>query len=257
MIDLHCHILPDLDDGPATLEESVEMCRMAADDGIRTIVATPHFRPGRYQASSAEVFTRIAALETAVHREKISVRFLPGAEVTVIPELAVRIDEEPYLTLNATGRYFLAELPSDSVLPRWDAFLLSLTNAGRIPILAHPERNPWFWNHPEALYGFVGKGGMVQITAASLTGLWGDQAREFSALLLQHNLVHCLASDAHDAGQRRPALSEAVRTAAGLIGRDNALSLVTSIPEAIIENRRVSLPEPMPILPARKRKTWT
>ncbi len=256
MIDLHCHILPGLDDGPGTIEESVAMCRIAAGDGITTIVATPHFSPGRYQASSAEVLRGIAALEQAVAAAGITIRIVPGAEVSVIPELAAFLGGEPHLTINASRRYFLAEIPSQAVLPRWDSFLLSLLPAGRTPILTHPERNPWFRNNPEALFGFVVRGGMVQITAAGLTGLWGEQVREFCCLLLRHNLVHCIASDAHDAGPRRPELADAVRAASAIIGAEPARSLVTTIPRAIIDGRDISHPGPLPLAAVSRKKSW-
>ncbi len=256
MIDLHCHILPGLDDGPCTVEESVEMCRIAVEDGIETVVATPHFKPGRYETSSAAVFNAIEALKSEIRREKLNLRLLPGAEVTVTPELPDLLKTGAHLTINGGRRYFIAELPQDSIPPRWDAFLLSLMDSGKVPILTHPERNRWFWDHPEALYGFVARGGMVQITAVSLTGQLGDQIREFSGLLLRHNLVHSIASDAHDAGARMPVLAEAVNDAAGFIGRDRALALVTSIPRAIIEGRGISLPAPVPLFAGPRKKTW-
>ncbi len=256
MIDLHCHILPGLDDGPGALDEALAMCRMAAGDGIRTIVATPHFRPGRFPATSSRVFAAITALEQELRREQLDLRILPGAEVTIFPELAARIEEEPHLTINAGKRYFLAEIPPHAVLPRWDEFLLSFLKDGSIPLLAHPERHSWFWTHPEAIHNFIVKGGMIQITAASLTGMWGDEPREFSELLLRHRMVHSIATDAHDAGRRRPVLSEAVSQAADLIGAEQAKALVTVIPQAIIDGRNVSAPGPLPFSGVPRKKTW-
>ena len=256
MIDIHCHILPGIDDGPATRDEAVAMCRMATADGITTIVATPHFRPGRFAASTARVIETMLALEQEVRQQKIVLRLLPGADVTVAPELAAYLDREAYLTINNSGRYFLAELPHDSALPRWDQFLLSLLDHGKVPILTHPERNQWFLNHPDALYSFVTRGGMVQITAMSLTGQFGVEAREFSLMLLRHNLVHVIATDAHNTAQRPPVLSDAVNAAAEVIGIERARALVTSIPQAIIEGRQITAPEPTPIVAVQRKKSW-
>src|SRR5512138_3499510 len=158
MIDLHCHILPGVDDGPATLEEAVEMCRIAEADGIRTIVATPHFRPGTYEFDDRE--QALGSLRSEVLRRGIGVTVLAGADVTVTPELPLYLAQQPHLTINGTGRYVLAELPHDAVPARWDDFLLSLRSRGITPILTHPERNHWFLGRPDALYSYVLAGGL-------------------------------------------------------------------------------------------------
>jgi protein-tyrosine phosphatase len=256
MIDIHCHILPGLDDGPKNLEQSLAMCRMAAADGIRTIVATPHFKPGSIQASSYDVYAKIAELKAALAREGIMVAVLPGADVAVTPELAAYLKAESYLTINGSKRYFLAELPHDTVPPGWDAFLLSFTTAGLIPILTHPERNPWFAKHAEALFEYVIRGGMVQITAACVTGSCGEYSREFSIRLLRHNLVHAIATDAHDCELRQPVLSAAYKATAEVIGEERAGALVKTIPQAIIEGRHISLPEAIPFTAEPKKKAW-
>ncbi len=252
MIDIHCHILSDIDDGPATLDASVEMCRIAAADGIKAIVATPHFKPGRFEPRSEQVFQKITELNAALRSEGINVRILPGADVAVNPELLVHLHREAYLTINR-GRYFLAELPHDTAPPGWDRFLLSLTTHGKVPVLTHPERNPWLIHHPDSLYSFVIQGGMVQITAMSLTGGCGEVSLQFALFLIKHNLVHAIASDAHDTSERAPVLSAAVAVASKIIGVEKAKALVTTIPRAIIEGKRVELFDPIPLV---LKKNW-
>lgn len=254
MIDIHCHVLPGIDDGPETMDEALDMCRMAASDGIKTIVATPHFNPGVYEPVSAKVFGLIAELETRAKEKGIDIRILPGADIAVTPELPGHFKKEEYLTINKNGRYFLAEFPPASVPPKWDAFLLSLLSSGMVPVITHPERNSWFMEHPDALYSIVSKGVMVQITAMSITGGFGEQVQEYSISLLQNNLVHVIATDAHSAAWRPPLLSEAVKMASDMIGEDKAKALVTTIPASIIEGKAVSLPEP--VQPCRKKKGW-
>lgn len=251
MIDIHCHILPGLDDGPDEMAEAVEMCRIAAADGIRTIVATPHFRPGTYQFSAEVTAKGIAALKSVIRREGIELAILQGADVTISPELPITLRSEKSLFINQ-GKYFLAELPH-AVPPRWEIFLLSLLQQGFFPILTHPERNAWFLNNPQALYSFVAAGGLVQITAMSLIGECGEDVREFCELLLKHNLAHVIATDAHSTGQRPPLLSEAVRVAEDMIGAEKASALVTSIPAAIVDGGSALCPEPMAII---KKRTW-
>src|SRR3989338_1522609 len=202
MIDIHCHILPSIDDGPSDMEESIEMCRIAAADGITVIVATPHFTPGLYMADSAKVFEEASRLSAAVERLNIPVKILTGADVAISPEVPAQLKSVEHLTINRSGRYFLAEFSHTHVPPGWDRFLYSMLASGVTPIITHPERNMWFMQRPEALYPVVAKGVMVQITAMSLTGEFGEAAQEVSLFLLQHNLAHIIATDAHSATYR-------------------------------------------------------
>ncbi|MDZ4164454.1 MAG: CpsB/CapC family capsule biosynthesis tyrosine phosphatase [Smithellaceae bacterium] len=251
MIDIHCHILPGLDDGPESLDEAMEMCLRAAAEGVRTIVATPHFKPGTYECAGADILAAVAALNEAIEKEGLELRICTGAEVAVSPEMQACLKPGGYLTIN-NGRYFLAEFPPLSVPSHWDAFLLSFLDAGMRPIIVHPERNTWFINHREALAAAVQSGIMVQITATSVTGGFGPEARDFSAYLLSHNLVHAIASDGHSADLRPALLAEAAGIAADLIGKERATALTTSIPQAIIENRPIPAWEPVTaIAPAR------
>lgn len=254
MIDLHCHILPGIDDGPDTMDEAVEMCRIAYADGIRTIVATPHFRPGRYDHPDESINSVREALQSEVVRLGIDMTILAGADVTVTPELPLHLGQRRGLTINNTGRYFLAELPNGAVPARWDQYLLSLIRKGCTPILTHPERNGWFLSHRDALYPFVHGGGLVQITAMSVTGEVGEVVQSYARYLLKQGLAHIIATDAHSTEQRKPLLSGAVEVASDIIGKDAALRMVTDIPRAIIEGRQpdVDMPEPM-VVP---RRTW-
>lgn len=244
MIDLHCHILPGLDDGPATFEESLEMCRGAAADGVRAIVATPHFKPGTYECTGKAVHAAVTQLNDALAREGLRVRVCAGAEVAVFPEMQAYLKPQWHLTIN-NGRYFLAEFPPLSVPARWDAFLLSFLAAGLRPIIAHPERNAWFMDHREALSNAVQKGLLVQITAASITGGFGQEVQAFCAYLLSRNLVHAIASDGHSADLRPALLAEAAGIAADLIGKERAAALTKTVPQAIVENRPLPSWEPV------------
>ncbi|MFH1075484.1 MAG: CpsB/CapC family capsule biosynthesis tyrosine phosphatase [Pseudomonadota bacterium] len=245
MIDIHSHILPGIDDGPGAIDESVDMCRMAAADGISTIVATPHFKPGVYEPSSIEVDELINTIAAKTKEKGINIQILSGGEVFVTPELLIYLKKVRHLTINKTNRYFLAEFPPVSVPPNWEAFLLFVLKSGFFPIITHPERNAWFMNHPNALYSIVSKGVLVQITAMSLTGELGDDIQEFSVFLLKHNLVHIIATDAHSAVYRKPELKIAVEIARDIIGKEKAEALVTSIPDAIIHGKPCPMSEPV------------
>lgn len=257
MIDLHCHILPGMDDGPESPAEAVAMCRAAAADGIETIVATPHCKPGTYEFTGAGILEAVDILSGELKKQGLDIRILPGAEVTVSPEMYASLKPGGYLAINR-GRYFLAEFSPLSVPTRWDAFLLSFLDAGMTPIIAHPERNAWFINHPEALAAAVHSGILVQITAMSITGGFGPEARDFSVSLLRQNLVHAIASDGHSADIRPPQLAEAVALAADVVGRERAEALVTAIPRAIIDNQPIPNLDPVEYAPQTRlqRRSW-
>lgn len=244
MIDLHCHILPGLDDGPASLDEAVAMCRIAVSDGVKCIVATPHYKPGTYEFIGPGIDDAVNALMAAVQAAELDICILPGVEITVSPEMSANLNVGGHLTLNY-GRYFLAEFSPLSVPAGWDNFLLSFLPAGLTPIIAHPERNAWFVHHLDALTAAVQKGVKLQITAMSLAGGFGIEARDFSVALLRQNLVHVIASDGHSADLRPPRLSEAVCLAADVVGRQRADALVTTNPRAIIDGG--TIPEMAPV----------
>jgi protein-tyrosine phosphatase len=248
MIDIHCHILPNLDDGPESLDKAIGMCRTAIADGIKCIVATPHYKPGTFEFTGPRIVEAVNAMKTAIQNIGMDIHILPGAEVTVSPEMSANLKVGGHLTLNH-GRYFLAEFSPIAVPAGWDTFLLSFLNAGLTPIIAHPERNAWFIHHPEALAAAVQSGVKLQITAMSLTGGFGIEARDFSVDLLRQNLVHVIASDGHSVDFRPPKLSEAVRLAADLVGRLRAEALVTANPMAIIESRPIPAMEPVQYMP--------
>ncbi len=246
-----------MDDGPEHLDAAIRMCRMAASDGIRTIVATPHFSPGSYEFDHSTLTAALHLLRAAVQRHGLDLNILIGAEVAVTPELASHLKLHRFLAING-GRYFLAEFRSMSVPANWDTFLISLMDSGFVPIIAHPERNMWFMNHPEALSFVVKSGVMLQVTAASITGGLGPDVRDFCSYLLKRNLVHIIASDAHSADFRPPRLSAAVELAADIVGAERAEAMVSSVPDAIICDKNIRLSEPLAhVLPEGGRaRTW-
>ena len=243
MIDLHSHILPGIDDGPSCLAESVEICAAAEADGVRTLVATPHYKPGTYEWSGQEVSETVSALQSALRAEGLLMDILPGAELSIFPELPSLVKEGSAFTINR-GIYFLVEFRPHAVPANWETFLGGFIDSGLVPVIAHPERNGWFMGRPDVLSSIVGRGALVQVTAASITGGLGPQARDFSAYLLKRNLVHVIASDAHSPDERPALLSEAVGIAGDLIGPERARAMVTSIPGAIISGKRLPAADP-------------
>ncbi len=243
MIDIHHHCLPGVDDGPRELTEAVELCAAAAEEGIETIVATPHVLRGRWPAfSRRELESRLAELQDRVGPRP---KLLLGSEYFFSHDMAEVLREGTSVHPLAAGRYVLLELPANSVPPMFNQPLYRAQLEGWLPILAHPERNTVFQAHPELLAALIEHGLRVQVTATSLTGAFGAQARQAAETFLRCGMVHFVATDAHNKEKRPPRMQEALAALRALVGDAATKALTVENPRAVIENR--SLPyEPEP-----------
>jgi len=251
MIDLHAHILPGLDDGAENLDESLDMCRAAVRDGVTTIVATPHTGNGNYDSSRDRILAAVSELTDHLRSRGIELTILPGADVYVHEQLDVLITNREAMTINDNMRYVMVEFPKRVIPPNYRGWLFRLALAGFTPILTHPERNPAIHDKTDIVREWIERGGLVQLTAMSLTGAFGQETRKCSEELLKYNLVHVIASDAHSALRRPPVLSKALEYAASLLGPDYARKLVEDYPSAIITGKTFNIPEPV-----RKKKNF-
>ena len=238
MIDLHCHILPGIDDGPADIEECLDMARQAVADGIDTVVATPHSQNGIYENAGSDIRRQVLDLNRVLQEAAIGLVVLPGAEEHIRLEMGLDGAPDAIFTLNDTGRYVLVEFPFMSLPLGTRDIFFRMVHQGLTPVLAHPERNVAIQGNIEMLYDFVESGCLTQITAMSLTGELGAAARKCAQQMLARRLAHVIASDAHSAGHRPPQLSSAVAIAAQIMGsRLEAEAMVKRIPQAIISGR--------------------
>ena len=245
MIDLHCHILPGTDDGAEDIDESLDMARVAAADGIHTLVATPHVGNGVYAPTPENVDDAVAVLQRVLNQHRIPLKIIAGAEMHLRPGLRDLYRSGRGPTIGGNGRFMLLELPVHAVPPGASELIFSFKMDGITPILAHPERNTAIQQDPDILLQLVETGALVQVTAMSVTGAFGSRAGACAARLLKRRLVHVIASDAHDADYRRPALTAAVAAAAEILGdRTQALDLVTRIPQHILDGAVPQVPEP-------------
>ena len=208
MIDIHSHIIPGVDDGAATCEEAVRMCRMAKQDGIDVLVATPHMFNGM-KSNGHRFKEALFQLKKKLVEAEIELEILLGAEVHCRPDLPDLLEQECSLTLNGNGHYFLLEFPHSIVPPNSNQLIFQLITKNLIPIIVHPERNTYLQSHLDLLANFVKQGALCQITAMSVTGDFGLKAEECAHKLLKRNLVHMIASDAHNEVTRQPLLSKA------------------------------------------------
>jgi len=233
MVDLHCHVLPAIDDGCESLEQSLEFCKVALQDGVTTLVATPHQKPGQYENPPESIHQKVLELRAALGEAGIDVEIVEGAEVYHTLDLVARLRERKVTTLGATGRYLLLELPFQQTPLRVEEAVFQLRLAGVTPVLAHPERIYYLSSDIERLEKLVRLGCLSQVTGAALLGGFGDRVRDVSERMLERNLVHVISSDAHDTIYRPPVLARARDKAAELVGPERAEQMVSEIPRAI------------------------
>ena len=252
MYDLHCHILPNVDDGAKSLDDAIEMARVAFEHGTGVIVATPHRRDVTENSSVGDVEELLSSFNSRLEKEGIGLRVLKGMENHLDPDLPGDLSSGRALPLNGS-RYALVELPFFGYPNYVEDVLFKMQVQGLTPVLAHPERIEAFQKRPELLYTFVERGMLTQITAGSVLGHFGGKVRRLTHDLLRGGLVHLLASDAHfPNGSRSPRLPPGVEAAAVIVGPDKAKAMVVDMPQAILEDMPVEVEAPSQPVSARR-----
>ena len=232
MIDIHCHILPEVDDGPKSWETAEAMCHMAAEDGIEHMVATPHAND-RYYYDRAYLTDLLQQLRLRVGpKPQLSL----GCDFHLSFENMQAALETPERWCIANTRYLLVEFNNFSIPPQIDDWLARMCTKEVTPIITHPERNPILQKTPERVLQWVSCGCAVQVTASALTGSWGDSAVKLARQFLKRDAVHVLATDAHDTVRRPPILSQARKIVEKEFGPSVAQVLVEENPAAVLAN---------------------
>jgi len=252
MIDLHTHILPGVDDGVKTVEDAIEFARVAAGDGVRTIVATPHYRDGFYINARPEVLAGVAALNARLAAENVPIQVLPGAEVHVSADIIERVKSGHAPTLADNGRTVLFELSMSQYPVDLENLVFRMRLAGLQVLFAHPERIRYFQDDVSRYEAVIRLGAYGQITTGSITGTFGDDVMEFSRELARKRLVHVVASDAHNTRGRPPVLSTSIERLGSWMGESFARRMVDEIPRAFLDGVDPDLPPPEES-PARRR----
>jgi len=230
MVDIHCHLLPGVDDGSKNWDMTLEMCRMAQQDGVSHIVCTPHanhayqYDRASHQRLLDELRARFSGLE-----------FSLGCDFHLSYENISDAFRHPERYAIGETRYLLVELSEFSIFNVGNT-LFELQTAGLTPIITHPERHPQLQRKPETVEDFCARGCLVQITANSLTGAWGRTAQKVSEQLLKADCVHFIASDAHGVKNRPAILSAARKAATAIVGEEAAAALVEENPAAVVCN---------------------
>jgi protein-tyrosine phosphatase len=236
MVDIHCHILPGIDDGSKSWEMTTEMCRMAAEDGITHIVATPHSNDV-YSYDRERYTEMLGQLHDAANGK---LAFSLGCDFHFSYDNIRDAMDHPRRYTIGDSQYLLIEFSDYGIPPSVKQDVFALSSCGMVPIITHPERNQPLLKNPDTVLKLVDAGCLVQVTANAVTGAWGPRSKKMVEWLLKREAVHVIASDAHDPVHRKPIMSEARNAVAEIAGAEVAEALVTRNPEAIVEGK--SLP---------------
>ncbi len=242
MIDIHTHILPGLDDGPRSWDETIELCYMAREDGTEVLVATPHIKNGIYSNRRDNIVEKVNDLREKIEG-RIDLKIYWGADIHITTDLVDKIKTGEVPTINDKG-YILLELPCELLPPQIENFLFELKLKKITPILTHVERSYWIRKEFERIYRFIEMGALVQVTAMSLTGGFGGEVKSLATELVRLRLAHLIASDSHSLQFRPPGLSSAFKVASSIIGEKDAHAMVKDTPEKIIMGREIDLLRP-------------
>jgi len=238
-VDIHCHLVPDIDDGAKSLAESLAMAEMAVADGIQTIVVTPHQNGSYAHNRGDDIRHRVAQLQGQLDQHQIPLTVLPGADVRIEDGMIRALQEGDILTLGDLGRHVLLELPHEMYFPL-EPVLDELAKINMVGVLSHPERNQGILKQPAIVEPLVKYGCLMQITAGSLMGTFGRPSKEISEWMLKRGLVHFISTDAHGPRARRPLIRRAYEYTAELVGVETANALCCDNPTAVAAGDDIS-----------------
>lgn len=240
-VDIHCHLLPSIDDGAASWDESLTMARMAAADGTATIIATPHQLGSYAHNGAAAIREKVIQLNALLEQQQIPLTVMPGADVRIEADLAEALRKDEILTLADRKKHVLLELPHETYFPL-EPLLDSLSGIGMEGILSHPERNQGLLQQPELIGRLVDGGCLMQITAGSLSGTFGPACQHLAEQMVARRQAHFVASDAHGARSRRPLLRRALERVAEIADLETALALCCHHPALVAQGQAVDIP---------------
>jgi protein-tyrosine phosphatase len=259
-VDIHCHLVPAIDDGSKSWDETRAMAEMAVKDGIATIVVTPH-QLGNFKHNTGDVIrARTAELQQFLQDQAIPLRVLPGGDVRIEADMVRMIRDGKVMSLADHRKHVLLELPHEMYIPL-DRLLTELAATKMVGILSHPERNQGILTTPRVLAPLVEAGCLLQVTAGSLVGAFGPNIQKFTEDLVTQGLVHFVSTDAHSPKNRRPLLRRAFERVVELTDFETATDLCCRNPGCVaagtdIPKKRLPLPTPAQRAPGRGFFGW-
>ena len=239
MIDIHCHLLPGIDDGARNMDMALDMARAAYDNGIRLSIVTPHIHHGRYENSARSISSSLVRFQSALRKARIPLKLGMAAEVRLSPEIVPMIerDEIPFLGELDGYRIMLLEFPHSNIPPGADSLVEKLLDMNVRPVIAHPERNKDVMRRYSKIEPFIEMGCFLQITASAVAGRFGKMSLKRARQLLDTDAYLILATDAHNLKARCPELREGFEAAAKYVGRNEARKMVLDNPMAIVRGQ--------------------
>ena len=220
MIDLHCHLLPGVDDGSKSMDISLKLATDAVKDGIDYALLTPHHMNGVYLNHKQSVIQQTQEFQVELDRHKIPLKVFPGQEVRINGDLLTALDQDDILFADEGGQYLMLEFPDDDIPNYTSNMIYELMQRGIIPVIVHPERNTKIMKQPDILYDLLNKGCLSQITAGSYVGIFGHKVQKFSKQLIQSGQVYIFASDAHNLPNRKYEMTNAFAKLGNEFGND-------------------------------------
>ncbi|WP_102273043.1 tyrosine-protein phosphatase [Cytobacillus massiliigabonensis] len=246
MVDIHCHILSGVDDGPDNYMIFKEMANRAVSEGITRLFATPHHLNGKYENKKIDVLKYVDLFNGYLKKENIPLVILPGQELRIHREIFHTIEKDEVLTLGNQNKYLLLELPSGEVPDYTLEVVYELLLKGITPIIVHPERNRGLLSDNNLLYELVQEGALTQLTAGSMIGQFGKKVKSFSEKIIEHHLSHFIASDAHNVHTRGFCLQSAYERIANLYGIHQTYYFKENA-ELLINGQHIITQKPLPI----------
>lgn len=247
MIDIHNHIMYGIDDGCKTLEETLEVLKEAYENGIHSIILTPHYIKGsKFEANNLEKNKLLKEIKAKANEKDINVKLFIGNEVYIENNMLDLLEKKEIASLN-NSRYLLFELPMGSEINNLSEIIFNLRIANIVPIIAHPERYFQFQKNPELLIPLIEQGCLFQGNLGSLSGYYGKEVKKTLLTMLKHNYIHFIASDVHHPESHYLIYNEIYKTLDETVGKESAYELTEINPQHIIDNKTIEIKEPKPI----------
>ena len=244
MIDIHCHILPDVDDGSECMQESINMAMIAKEQGIDKIIATPHYHPEFKYLKGEELNKACEEFKKQLKENNIDIDIYLGNEIYFTYDLIEKISELDFYCLN-NSKYILIEFPPTNFPLNLCNIVYELKQKGFIPVLAHVERYIKIHDDPEIIYDCIKTGAIIQINSSSLIGKQGKEIQRLCNLLIGRNMVHLVATDAHGSQRRRPILKDAYQYIEKKSSKEMADNLFINNAQCILDNKEIIVEEPL------------
>ncbi len=244
MIDIHAHVLPGVDDGPGNFYESLEILRGGILEGIHGVVCTSHVMENLTPELEKKFMEKFLKLKELAAKEGLGISLWLASELMSTANFDFH---SPIATFNNNGKYLLIELPMAQMPSGVGEIFFQLNLEGIHPILAHPERNTVIMQKPQVIYEFINRGVLMQINSGSITGVFGKRPKDTAMLMLEHNLVHFVASDCHNPASRPMSLKRSFSVVQDKFGKKRAEDLFIKNPAKAVAGEEIDIGEPMPV----------